>query len=78
MHVSSDDNELREFGCGVTGFNSNLTFIGNPEIIKQQIISIIVLERYMHQQAHYTFSGFSVGFCINEEKVICYQLELGK
>ena len=23
------------------------------------------------------FSGFSVGFCINEEKVICYQLELG-
>ena len=23
-------------------------------------------------------SGFSVGFCINEEKVICYQLELGK
>ena len=24
------------------------------------------------------FSGFSVGFCINEEKVICYQLELGK
>ena len=20
------------------------------------------------------FSGFSVGFCINEEKVICYQL----
>ena len=24
------------------------------------------------------FSGFSVGFCIYEEKVICYQLELGK
>ena len=24
------------------------------------------------------FSGFSVGFSINEEKVICYQLELGK
>ena len=24
------------------------------------------------------FSGFSVGFCINEEKVTCYQLELGK
>ena len=24
------------------------------------------------------FSGFSVGCCINEEKVICYQLELGK
>ena len=24
------------------------------------------------------FSGFSVGFCINEEKVIYYQLELGK
>ena len=23
------------------------------------------------------FSGFSVGFCINEEKVISYQLELG-
>ena len=22
----------------------------------------------------YSFSGFSVGFCINEEKVICYQL----
>ena len=26
----------------------------------------------------FSFSGFSVGFCINEEKVICYQLELGK
>ena len=26
----------------------------------------------------HSFSGFSVGFCINEEKVICYQLELGK
>ena len=24
------------------------------------------------------FSGFSVGFCRNEEKVIWYQLELGK
>ena len=24
------------------------------------------------------FSGFSVGFCINEEKVICCQLELRK
>ena len=24
-----------------------------------------------------SFSGFPVGFCINEEKVICYQLELG-
>ena len=24
------------------------------------------------------FSGFSVGSCINEEKVVCYQLELGK
>ena len=28
--------------------------------------------------AEVTLSGFSVGFCINEEKVICYQLELGK
>ena len=25
-----------------------------------------------------TFSGFSVGFCINEEKVISYQPELEK
>ena len=25
-----------------------------------------------------TFSGFSFGCCINEEKVIYYQLELGK
>ena len=25
-----------------------------------------------------TFSGFSVGLCVNEEKVIWYQLELGK
>ena len=25
-----------------------------------------------------TFSGFSVGFRINEEKVICYQLKPGK
>ena len=25
-----------------------------------------------------TFSGFSVGCCINREKVICYQLEFGK
>ena len=24
----------------------------------------------------FSFSGFSVGFCINEEKVICYQLSL--
>ena len=24
------------------------------------------------------FSGFSVGCCINREKVICYQLEFGK
>ena len=24
------------------------------------------------------FSGFSVGCCINIEKVICYQLEFGK
>ena len=26
----------------------------------------------------HNFSGFSVDFCINEEKVICYHLELGK
>ena len=25
-----------------------------------------------------SFSGFSVGCCINREKVICYQLEFGK
>ena len=29
-------------------------------------------------RAHTMLSGFSVGFCNNEEKVICYQLELGK
>ena len=31
-----------------------------------------------HETMATPFSGFSVGFCINEEKVICYQFELGK
>ena len=31
-----------------------------------------------HETMATPFSSFSVGFCINEEKVICYQLELGK
>ena len=29
-----------------------------------------------HSATRSVFSGFSVGFCVNEENVICYQLEL--
>ena len=31
-----------------------------------------------HAENCHLFSGYSVGFCINEEKVTGYQLELGK
>ena len=34
--------------------------------------------RKIIQHTTVVFSGFSVGFCINEEKVIWFQLELGK
>ena len=36
-----------------------------------------ILEFTIRDKFTRLFSGFSVGFCINEE-VICYKLELGK
>ena len=43
----------------------------------------VLTSRWMHvatgcnYRKAITFTGFSVGCCINEEKVICCQLELG-
>ena len=46
--------------------------VSTESIANRQVISFPLLKGRLS----FPFSGFSVGFCINEEKVIWYQLEL--
>ena len=41
-------------------------------------VLVLVFMVLLVSTLHFDFSGFLVGCCINEEKVICYQIELGK
>ena len=50
----------------------------NIAIVQVQLVVNSCTEQVPSPTTAKYFSGFSVGFCMNEEKVICYQLELEK
>ena len=86
-HTASSDVQNELSGLGVSVYNQDEFEAGVLQQIDQEVTKRnaeqqrkFLIKEYssVKHEIRYTFSGFSVGFCVNEEKVIWYQLELGK